>query len=151
MADTKISEMTTLSAPSSQTAIPAIDPGTNAAVNYKLTRTELMTLLETMPLKQVVVSAGNSLALTVSAHNGATIILGGAGATLTINANNLGDGFACKIINDTGADWTVPSVTGGTRRYDASGHTKVLAGGSASLETFTRSGTRYLHISGTTA
>lgn len=151
MADAKISADPLLSAPSNQTAIPAIDPGTSPAANFRMTRTEVMKWLETLPLKQVVVAAGQNLALTVADHMGATIILGGAGATLTINATALGDGFSCKVINDTGADWVVPAPTGGTLRWDVNAGTKVSAGGSASLETYTRAGTRYVHISGTTA
>ena len=64
------------------------------------------------PLQQVVTTT--ALPLTVS-HLGATIILG-PGGTITWNATTLGDGFWVKIINDTGADWTVPTPTGGTLR-----------------------------------
>lgn len=153
MADVKTSAEPLLASPSSQTALPAIDPGTDPTKNYKVTRAELMKLLETIPLKQVQVAAGITLNLTVAAHMGATIVLAGVGATLSIDAATLGDGFACKVINDTTEDWTVPAPTGATRRWDdgGDGHTKVTVWGSCSLETYTRAGTRYLHISGTTA
>lgn len=102
------------------------------------------------PVAQVAVAASQTLALT-SAHHGATIVLGGSGATVSGSATALGDGFVCKVVNDTGADWTVPALTGGTSRFDAAGHTKVLAGGSAGIEIYTRSSTRYVHVAGTTA
>jgi hypothetical protein len=102
------------------------------------------------PIAQFTVAASGTLALTLT-HHGSTIILAGTGATVTINGTTLGDGFACKVINDSGADWTVPTPTGATLRFDAAGQTKISVGGSAAFETYTRSAVRYVHVSGTTA
>lgn len=102
------------------------------------------------PVEQVTVAASATHAL-VAGNHGATIILADAGATISIDAATLGDGFVCKIINDTGSNWTVPTPTGGTLRFDVAGHTLIAAGGSGALETYTRGGTRYVHVVGTTA
>lgn len=105
----------------------------------------------TTTVPQFTVAASGNLTLVFATHQGGTIILAGASATVTINATNLGDGFVCKVINDSGADWTVPTPTGGTLRFDVSGQTKILAGGSGAFETYTRGGTRYVHVVGITA
>lgn len=107
--------------------------------------------LVTDPVPQSVVAAGQTLPLTRAKHQGTTVILGGTGATISLDAAAEGDGFCVRIVNDTGADWTVPAVAGATLRFDTAGNTAIAAGGSASLETYTRDGTRYVAISGATA
>lgn len=150
MPDQKISADPVLSAPSAQTSVPAIDPGTNAALNYRLTRAELMALLNTVPLRQVLVSAG-ATATVGAGDNGATFILAGAGATISYDAAARGDGFTFTVIEDTGTDWTVPAFNGGAKRYDQNAaHTKVAAYGTAGFETYSRGGVRYVKITGST-
>lgn len=103
------------------------------------------------PSPQAVVPAGQTLTVLPS-HHRATVVLAGAGATIAFGAGALGDGFLLKIINDTGSPWTLSgAVSGGTVRFDASGHTAIATGGSGHLETYTHSSTRYVHVSGTTA
>jgi hypothetical protein len=102
------------------------------------------------PVAQFTVAASGTLALT-TAHQGGTIILAGTGATVSINATTLGDGFACKILNRTGADWTVPTPTGGGLSFDYAGYSKVISGGHCGLETFTWNSARYVHVAGTVA
>lgn len=145
MADEKASVHAEVT-PGATTSFLVIDGVTPA--NKRVDYDTLAATLGHVP--QFEVATGNTLALTKATHQGATIILGGASATVSFNATTQGDGFAVKIINDTGGDWTVPTFTGGTNRYDFSGHTKIVGGGSGALEVFTRGGTRYVHVSGAT-
>ena len=150
MPDQKISADPLLAAPSAQTAFPAIDPGTDATQNYRVDRAGLLALLNSVPITDVLVAASANQTVG-AAHNGATFILGGAGATLTFDATARGDGFAFSVINDTGAAWIVPTFNGGTKRYDqGAAHTRVAAGGTAGFETYTRGGVRYVNITGST-
>lgn len=152
MPDQKISADPVNASPSTQAALAGIDPGIDVSLNYRFTQAALKFWLGVdSGILQFSVAASTTLALVPATHlPGCTIVLGGSGALYSGNAATLGDGYTCKIINDTGSDITVPVLTGGTNRYDVIGHTKISAGGSASLEIYSRSGTRYVHVSGTT-
>lgn len=100
-------------------------------------------------IKSTPIAAAETLALGI-AHIGHSLILSGAGATVSMDGTTLGDGFAVKVVNNSGADWTVPTPTNGTLRWDTTGHTKISAGGSGAIETFTDGGIRYFHVTGTT-
>ncbi len=123
--------------------------GTGDPIRTAFTKTNANFVELYGPVVAVTVAASTTLALTL-AHHGSTIILAGSGSTVSMNGGTLGDGFVCKIINDTGADWTVPTPTSATLRFDSAANTKVSAGGSAGIETYTRASVRYVHVAGTT-
>ena len=125
-------------------------PGSDSRYTAFTKTNNMFTELYVGPVPQVAVAAGQTLAVTRAAHQGATIVLGDAGATISFSATTQGDGFVFKVINRTGAAWTVPAFAGGTHHFETAGHTKVSALGSAAIETYTHGGTRYVHVAGTT-
>lgn len=149
MPSRKASQFPLLANPSASARVLMIDAGTDATANYAATAAGLASWLGRV--QQFGVAAGQTLALAYPAHQGATVVLEGAGATVAIDAAAVAAGFAAKVVNDTGADWTVPAPQGGTLRFDFPGHAKVVAGGSAGLEVYVRGGTRYVHVSGATS
>lgn len=118
--------------------------------NFTTLQTDLANA-QIAPVPQFEVGVGQTLALTRALHQGATIILSGAGATVSFSATTQGDGFAVVIANETGSAWTVPTFTGATNRYaKGAAHTQIENGGEASLEVRTWGGTRRVKINGDT-
>jgi hypothetical protein len=90
----------------------------------------------------ITVAAGDTLTLTRAAHQGRTIVLDGAGATVALNGTTQGAGFACSIENNTGAAWTIPTITGAANRFPrGEAHTLLHAGSAVHLELLTLGGT----------
>lgn len=105
--------------------------------------------IEAIP--QFEVAASTTRALTRESDQGATIILAGAGASVSFDAAAQGNGFLCTIVNETGSDWLVPAFANATSRYSkGAAHTKIENGGGAAFEVATWGGTRYVRISGDT-
>jgi hypothetical protein len=74
MADTKISALTELTAPSSSTAIPAIDPGTSSTTNYKMLAADVSAWLGLLVLT------------TTSQTTNYTVVLADAGSMVEMNS-----------------------------------------------------------------
>lgn len=114
----------------------------------------------TVTAKALIVSQGtkyapivltSTTALTAAAHHDRIIILASGGG-FTLDAAAAGDGFGCVIVNRTGSDYTVPSVSPATVRYDGSAaHTVIEDGRTAAIAIYSISGTRYVDIIGGTA
>jgi hypothetical protein len=97
-----------------------------------------------------VIATNTPTALTLTAHN-ARLVSANAGTTLSINWTATGDGFSCLVINRTGADLTIAmSGFSGTTPTNPDGHTRIRAGGLATLLAFSPDGgtTRLLLLSG---
>ena len=89
-------------------------------------------------------------ALTHAAHN-ARLVIVQPGGSLSAAWAATGDGFSCLVLNLSGADLAVtPSGFSPNSIQNPEGHTKVKAGGLASLLAVTPDGgtTRLLHLAG---
>ena len=97
-----------------------------------------------------VVATAAPTALTLAAHN-ARLVSANTGTTLSINWTATGDGFSCLVVNRTASDLTI-AMTGfsGTTPTNPDGHTRIRAGGLATLLAFSPDGgtTRLLLLSG---
>jgi hypothetical protein len=106
----------------------------------------------TAAVPQFEVGAGQTLAVTRAAHQGATVTLAGAAATISFSATAQGNGFVFSLKNRTGSTWTVPAFAGGTREYSkGAAHTLVESGGDAFFEVYTRNSAMYVSVIGDTA
>ena len=97
-----------------------------------------------------VIATNTPTALTLTAHN-ARLVSANAGTTLSINWTATGDGFSCLVVNRTGSDLTIAmSGFSGTTPTNPDGHTRIRAGGLATLLAFSPDGgtTRLLLLSG---
>ncbi len=91
---------------------------------------------------QVIVGAGQTLTLTRALHQGRTIILDGADATVACNATTQGAGFTVTIENHTGSAWAIPAFTGASALYSrGASHTSIYSASSAVVEVMTIGGT----------
>ena len=101
----------------------------------------------------LVVATATPTALTLAAHN-ARLVSANAGTTLSINWTATGDGFSCQVANRTASDLAI-AMTGfsGTAPTNPVGHTRIRAGGLATLLAFSPDGgtTRLLLLSGDSA
>jgi hypothetical protein len=97
-----------------------------------------------------VIATNTPTALTLTAHN-ARLVSANAGTTLSINWTATGDGFSCQVVNRTASDLAI-AMTGfsGTAPTNPDGHTRIRAGGLATLLAFSPDGgtTRLLLLSG---
>ena len=97
-----------------------------------------------------VVAASSATALTLAAHN-ARLVSANTGTTLSVDWTATGDGWSCLVANRTAADLAI-TMTGftGTTPTNPDGHTRIRAGGLATLLAFSPDGgtTRLLLLSG---
>ncbi|MBP0491836.1 glycosyl hydrolase family 28-related protein [Pararoseomonas indoligenes] len=94
------------------------------------------------------VTAG-ATALTFAAHN-ARMVIANAGTTLSLDWSATGHGFACMVVNRTGADLAVALTGFSAAMVNPDGYAKVRAGAAASLLAFTPDGgtTRLCQLAG---
>jgi hypothetical protein len=103
------------------------------------------------PVTQFERSTTGALALNRATHQGGTIMLTAAGATVSFSATTEGNGFVVSVKNRTGSDLVVPPFTGATRWYARNAsHTSIISNGDATLEVLTRGGVMYVEIIGDT-
>lgn len=97
-----------------------------------------------------VLALSGATALSHAAHNG-RLLSANAGTTLSISWAATGDGFSCLVANRTGADLAI-AMTGfsGSTPSNPDGHTKIRAGGLATLLAFSPDGgtTKLLLLAG---
>jgi len=74
-------------------------------------------------LPATITGAGTALTKT---HWGRAVVLSGSG-TITINIDNLADGWNCFLINTKGSDYTFPTATGAgvSQQGPTNGDTKI--------------------------
>jgi hypothetical protein len=78
-------------------------------------------------LPQVTISSAGAVQLDNSAHNQRVLLITAAGVTITPLATSLGPGFACDVINGSGATVALSGITTDT------GASMIAAGGIARL------------------
>jgi hypothetical protein len=117
----------------------ALQAATKQYVDGQFTARRLSTLV-----------SGGSIVLTFAAHNN-RMVTANPGASLAIDWNSTGDGFACMVYNRTGADLSIfLSNFSASTPSNPDGFTRIRNGGVASLFALSPDGgtTRLLQLSG---
>jgi len=126
---------------------PLTLPADPAAAMQAATRNYVDNSYVARPLPVLTVAAATALGF--AGHN-ARMIVANPGAVLSLDWATTGHGFACMVVNRTGADLAV-ALTGFTAGIaNPDGHTKLRAGGVASLLVFSPDGgtTRLCQLTG---
>lgn len=125
-----ISNPTTSTAPGSSSKLPIAD-SSQAGAKRNVGKAGLVYLLA--PVDAVSVGAA-TLALD-DTYCGKYINLDNASSAISINTDNIADGFNCIVVNNTGSSYTFPSVTGtgSSRVGPLNGDTKIPNTGIATI------------------
>ena len=103
MPDSKISLLNPLAAPTNQAAVPAIDPGTNPALNYKMTLAGMQAWLGLGPSAFRLISG---TADTPAAADVGKLLACNSASAVTVTANDLGAGVSYSL-----QQWGAGTVT----------------------------------------
>lgn len=118
-------------------------PGFGTAVDARVA-----TAQQTVAAPVSVTSGTRALA---AADLGLDFILAAASTGISGSATSLGNGFTINLINESGSNYTLPTLTGATNRYPlGASHTQLAANGEARLLIYTVGATRYARWSGDT-